>query len=280
MPLPSVNIQPAPQAGGSFWGGTPAQIGQFGKFDQGGQNALAQLLQMGMQGAQKNSDFAPIAANARNQFETRTMPSLMERFGSLGGMRSGGYANMLERSRSDFETQLAALESQHNTSMMPYYNQMAQMGLTPQYETSYINRQPGALENIGSPLMALLGLLGAYYGMKKVDQWMTPAEKKAAEAQPGTTPATETGTVNPIQTGTTENNPGNGIANLRQLTGPTGMYGVNRSSGGSGVQNAIGTGLQYGGPIAGEILSNFFPGGSIIRGLGNLAGSAGSAMRA
>lgn len=60
-----------------------------------------------------NTDFGPIEAEARNQFENRTIPSIAERFAGIGGTNSSALKGELARAASGFERQLAGLKSEH-----------------------------------------------------------------------------------------------------------------------------------------------------------------------
>lgn len=56
--------------------------------------------------------FAPIAQQAREQFEQRGIPGIAERFASMDGQGSSAFANILGESRAGLETGLAAQQAQ------------------------------------------------------------------------------------------------------------------------------------------------------------------------
>ena len=114
------------------------------------QTALQSLLTQGM----GNMNFDATEDRARNQFQTQTIPSIAERFTSMGdgGQRSSAFGSQLGGASADLESRLAALRSQFGMNQ-------AQMGLQRQFEPMYMQRQPGMLEQGGSQLMSLLPLL-------------------------------------------------------------------------------------------------------------------------
>lgn len=123
--------------------GTPSETRQIPRYNQEQQGAFSQLLSRGLAG----SDFGGIEQQARKQFSEGTVPSLAERFTSMGipggtggGQRSSAFQSSLGRAGSDLESQLAGLKSQ-------YGMQQLGMGLTPQFDTSYFQHQPGMLEH-------------------------------------------------------------------------------------------------------------------------------------
>lgn len=69
--------------------------------------------------------FAPVAQEARRNFSQRSLPGLAERFAGLGDSRmdSGSYQQAREGAIGDFESQLAALQAQHNLQEQHLQNQ-------------------------------------------------------------------------------------------------------------------------------------------------------------
>lgn len=79
---------------------------------------LQQLSQQQMQRQQTPFDFAPIAQQARSQFQQQTIPSIAERFTSMGGYGTGAlsspaFASQLGAAGAGLEQGLAALQSQY-----------------------------------------------------------------------------------------------------------------------------------------------------------------------
>lgn len=186
MPLPAILAALAPYlaaagagaaAGGLFGrsGEQPARNQQVPRFNPQQQSALNQLLQQGLSGAkntQKPFDFGPIEQQARSGFEKQTVPGLAERFTSLGGTNTTGsalsspaFASQLGQAGAGLEQSLAALKSQIGLQQQGRQDTNTQnllkMGLSPQFENQFLQREPGFLENL-SPwvLQALSTYLG------------------------------------------------------------------------------------------------------------------------
>jgi len=150
----------------NFFFGSEGREHQFQRFNPQQQSAFSQLLGQGMMnaGPQGQED------RARRQFNTQTIPSIAERFTSFGGANnsnrgSSEFTGALGSAGADLESQLASLRSQYGL-------QQTQLGLTPQTENAYFQRQPGFLENAGiglaqgagqalaSPISSGLSVLG------------------------------------------------------------------------------------------------------------------------
>jgi len=112
---------------------------------------MAELNQMGLAGLKANPlDFGPIEQQARQGFKQNTIPSIAERFSSLGtggSQRSSAFPQLLSKAGSNLETQLAALKSQYGLDAGRLNLGMLNQGLQPMYNTSYMARQPGMIEN-------------------------------------------------------------------------------------------------------------------------------------
>ena len=139
----------------NFFMGTPQNQQQIPRFSPDITSGISNLFSQGMQ----NMNPDAIENRARNQFQTQTVPSLAERFtsmggpGSQGGQRSSAFGAQLGGAGADLESQLAALRSQFGM-------QQTQMGLTPTFDTMNNPRQPGVLESAIPQLLQLLVMLG------------------------------------------------------------------------------------------------------------------------
>lgn len=141
-------------------GGLSSLLGKSGKmrrtprFSSEQEQALNTILQRGME----NTDINALEERARQQYEQETVPSLAERFTSLGagGQRSSAFQGALGRSGTNLQNQLAQLRAQ-------YGMQQLGMGLTPRFETYYQSGGPtfasGTLQGLGSGL-GQLGFMG------------------------------------------------------------------------------------------------------------------------
>ncbi len=116
-----------PKAG--FFGKRPEQIVNNHVFSPGQENALEYLLQRGLGGSQhlplpgdelqsqiEPFNFAPIEQSARQNFAQNTVPSLAERFTSLGSgnaLSSPAFAGQLGRAGAGLESEIARLGAEY-----------------------------------------------------------------------------------------------------------------------------------------------------------------------
>jgi hypothetical protein len=146
-----------------FFGSKPRteQISRFTPQQQGLQNqSIQQLLQMLQQGQGQSPSFEPIAQKARTQFQTQTIPSLAERFTSMGNRHSGAFKAALGNAGAGLEEGLAALGSQYGLQQNAQNQQLLQLlgslGSQQGAENLVYEGQPGALQG-------LAGGLGNYF---------------------------------------------------------------------------------------------------------------------
>jgi hypothetical protein len=165
--MPLVSATQVPQQG-SWWSGAPAQVITTQRYTPGQQQTADWARQFGQsQLAGNQFDFAPIEAQARAGFKEKTIPSIMERFASMGGEGTAGSSALqgaLGSASSDLERGLAALKSQYNLQREPLLQQLLGMGMQQQYETSYQPRRAGAWESPLSTMLGGLGLTGVLAG--------------------------------------------------------------------------------------------------------------------
>ena len=118
--------------------GQGPQYEQIQRFGPERQQAFSQVLQQALSGLQNPSaGFEPFANRARSQFKSQTVPSLAERFTSMGGggQRSSAFQGALGRAGAGLEEGLAAQESQYGLQRGGQLQQLLGMGLTPQFDT-------------------------------------------------------------------------------------------------------------------------------------------------
>ena len=136
---------------------TPQQLGVKGA---AGNQALQLLQSLG-----GGSNFEPIAQQARNRFQTQTIPGIAERFTSLGqgAQRSSGFQNSLGQAGAGLEQGLASLQSQHGLQERGMDQSLLQMllgtSLQPESETLINPGQSGLLQELVPVLGKLLPLL-------------------------------------------------------------------------------------------------------------------------
>jgi len=131
---------------GRFFGGRKRKVEQIPRFTPEQQDALNQLLRQGM----SDTDSQALEERYKKQFEESTVPSLAEKFTSMGeGQRSSAFSGALGRAGSDLESQLAALRNQSGMNKL-------QFGLQPQFDTTTTPAQPGMLEGLIGPAFSML----------------------------------------------------------------------------------------------------------------------------
>lgn len=151
----------------SFWdelmellGGTSSRYQSTTNYDpqqlQAFQSLLSDALQTFQNPQYQSSSFSGIEQQAREKFNTQTVPGLAERFTAMGGpgtRYSSAFAGALGSAGAGLDRSLAALKQQHA-------GQLLNLGLTPKYETAYFPRQPGSIENLLGSAAKGLGQAG------------------------------------------------------------------------------------------------------------------------
>lgn len=119
-----------------------------------------------MQGLQNPYEgFEPIEQRARTQFQTSTVPTLAERFTSMGsgGQRSSAFQGALGQAGAGLESNLAALRTDYGLQNRSLSQDLLRQALQPNFDTRFVQHEPGFLE---SSLGNLSGALGQYGAMK------------------------------------------------------------------------------------------------------------------
>ena len=172
--------QMKPQQSGlsSFFLGTPETTQNFQRFTNPQQNLQNQSIQKALgllQGGPESryEGFAPIAQEARKGFNEQVVPSLSERFTSMGGAGTGAlsspaFASQLGQAGAGLEQGIAALRSQYGLQMGgQQQNQLANLlgfAMNPSFEQTYVPANKGALQGGGEALLEILPrLLAAYF---------------------------------------------------------------------------------------------------------------------
>ncbi len=130
--------------------GQSAQQGQISMLNPQQQQYQSQLLSaLGpnvLKGLQQGNNFAPIEQQARQGFQQRTIPSIMERFAASNSLESSALPQVLGGAGVDLETNLGALGSQHGFQQQSQLMQLLGMLMQPTIENTYQQREPGFLE--------------------------------------------------------------------------------------------------------------------------------------
>lgn len=139
---------------GLFGGGGPGKMKQVQNLTPQQQQILPFLLQMGKNQVQNPyQGFQPIAQQARSQFQQNTIPSLAERFTSMGGygssaLSSPAFASQLGSAGAGLEEALAALQAQYGMQNQRSGLSTLALGMSPAFENYYQGSQPGFGENL------------------------------------------------------------------------------------------------------------------------------------
>ena len=174
----------------NFLTGSPGSLKQVNRFtpqQQGLQNQgiqqLMQLLQGGYGSKPDISGFAPIAQQARTQFQQQTIPSIASRFEGMGAYGGGDYNRFVAQAAKGLDESLASQGAQFGQQQQGLQQNLLQLllglGTQPSFENIYQQGQPGALQPLlggigkglggylgsgGNPLAGLMGLLSGFGG--------------------------------------------------------------------------------------------------------------------
>jgi hypothetical protein len=187
MPLPALLPLLLAGGGGALLGGLFAKGGgQAARSEPvptrapnqiSGQNQVLQQALSGLGGLNKPFDFGPIEKQARSGFAQQTVPTLAERFTSMGNnaLSSPAFASQLGQAGAGLEENLAALKSQIGLQQQGQQQNLLlnllQTGLAPQSENLIHPQQPGFGESAANAgIQALLaylagGLPGLGFGL-------------------------------------------------------------------------------------------------------------------
>lgn len=182
MPLPLVAAAAAPSiwatlapyavpaaltAGSALAGGLASKAGKRGRWQQiptGDPGQIAgrqQVLQQALSGLQNpTAGFAPIAQQAQQDFQSKYVPSLAERFTALGGQRSSGFQSALQQGASGLASNLASQQAQYGLQNQGLLQKLLGIGLQPNFENVYQEPQQGFLGGALGGLSSGLGSLG------------------------------------------------------------------------------------------------------------------------
>lgn len=126
--------------------GKDEKTDQFQRFTPDQQGVLNQILGKSAGGLGQGFDFlqsilggSPEAmqrfqAPARRAFEEQTLPSIAERFSSLGAQKSSAFGQQLGEAGKRLEESLAAQRSGLGLNALQQLQQLLGVGLTPQFE--------------------------------------------------------------------------------------------------------------------------------------------------
>lgn len=134
-------------------GGTPESVEQYSTVSPQQQSILEFLQLLGAYGlGNPYEEFQPIAEQAQNEFNQQVVPSLAERFTSVGkgAISSPAFASQLGQAGAGLQQNLAALRSDYGMQNRNQALQMLQLGLNPYTENIYRPAQPGLFKQAAS----------------------------------------------------------------------------------------------------------------------------------
>lgn len=88
-------------------------------------------------------DFAPIEAESRRNYQTKTIPSIMERFTSMGGGGSSGLVNQLAEAGTGLDAALASLRAKYGFLGNQQANQNSLAAAQGQLQAGQFNQSQG-----------------------------------------------------------------------------------------------------------------------------------------
>jgi hypothetical protein len=151
---------------GEFFGGTPQQQLYNFPYTQQQYGAFNNLLNQGQQNINNPyAGFEPLQQQIMNQFYNEILPGIAARFtASTGGaLSSPSFAQQIGSGAQGLAERLAAHKVNYGQQNRQFGLQQTQLGLTPQFESSYIPRQPGFFENLAGSAAQGLGAIGGRY---------------------------------------------------------------------------------------------------------------------
>lgn len=161
--MPHITTQAISRPGNAWTGYSPALM-HYSPYESQQRQIMNQVGQMGLQGLLSGQmpggmSFEPIRQQATSNFMQNTVPSLAERFTSMGegAQRSSAFTGALGQAGAGLQENLAAMQSQYQQQMMPMLMQMLGIGLQPQNEYQYMPGQEGFLSKAGTGFMQGLG---------------------------------------------------------------------------------------------------------------------------
>jgi hypothetical protein len=169
-------LQNIGQGAKDFLVGTPGRVDQIPLLNPQQQALQSQIgsAASGMLGNIGNNkfDFAPIAQQARTNFQTQTLPSIAARFSGMGNQRGSDYRYALGSAGAGLDEGLAALQQKYNLAQGSQQQQLLlallSQALQPQQQNIFGGPQNGLLQSlfpavsggVNAGLMSILKLLG------------------------------------------------------------------------------------------------------------------------
>ncbi len=175
---PSFGMQSIPQqGGGGFWNGlknfavgSPAQFSYSSPYTEDQRSALMSLLQSGQYNQQNPYEGFDVLQNQlMRDFRENLVPQLSEQFtGMTGGAPSSGvFSQQLNKGVEGLAQRLMQHKINYGQQNRQFGLQQANVGLTPQFQNSYVPAQAGALQSLlgAVPQITQAGLRSYFGGL-------------------------------------------------------------------------------------------------------------------
>lgn len=133
----------------SLFQSTPAQQVTSSPYNQQQQQFFGNLLQQGNQNMQNPyAGFEPIQNDIMSQFYNEILPGIASRFTGMtgGALSSPSFVQQLGSGAQGLAERLALHKTNFGQQNRQFGLQQAQLGLTPQLQNNYTERQPGPFE--------------------------------------------------------------------------------------------------------------------------------------
>lgn len=156
-------------AGGGMLGGLFGGGGLFGKSERREQVPMFSPEIMGLKNRMAPDiwgrlsgdefDFEPIENLARQNFQSKTIPSIMSRFNMGNNRNSSSLMGALGQAGSGLDAQLAAMRQNYGLQRQNLLASLMGYSMTPSFQTDFRPRIPGGIEQGAGAAASLLPLL-------------------------------------------------------------------------------------------------------------------------
>jgi len=134
------------------------------RFTTNQQEMINQIIQQAQRGLQDPYEgFQPLIDEAMSNFYTKTVPTIAERFTSMGqgAQRSSAFQAALAEGGGDLNRSLLAEKARYGLQNKTVLSNLLGIGMQPSYEASYMPGGPDAagrtISNVGGIAASLLG---------------------------------------------------------------------------------------------------------------------------
>lgn len=144
---------------GKFFLGTPAETVKLDRYNPQQNDIINKSASMASN-LLGNASFDPYERQARQNFSQQAVPSLAERFTSMGAKGSSAFGQQLGNAQANLESNLATGRANYDQGLL---KQLLDTGLTQQFDSIYNPEQEGFLSSLGKQLPQIATRLGLAY---------------------------------------------------------------------------------------------------------------------